>query len=173
MVKYKIAMVVHGDQTEDVEGEDGAPQKIYAGISDDLKAALTALAQSAVSIEGVETEVDILDHEFANLAGLGGLGGLAPENGVVGSLSLLDRMPTLAIQFVLILIGFFFIRYFLKNSIIVPGDEEVVEEVKEIPAATLEDMRRQEVSAEIAQLSMDDPEAVAALLRSWMMTEEE
>ncbi len=173
VVRYKIAMVVHGDQTEDVEGEDGTPQKVYAGISDDLKAALTALAQSAVSIEGVETEVNILDHDYVTAGLLPGNGGHDPESEVMGGLSLLDRMPTLAIQFVLILIGFFFIRYFLKNSIIVPGDEHVEEEVKEIPAATLEDMRRQEVSAEISQLSMDDPEAVAALLRSWMMTDED
>ncbi len=173
VVRYKIAMVVHGDQTEDVEGEDGTPQKIYAGISDDLRAALTALAQSAVSIDGVETEVDILDHEFADAGILGGMGSTVTEGQIAQGLLSTERLPWLVGQVLAILIGFLLIRRFLKNAIIVPGDEEEEEEVKEIPAATLEDMRRQEVSAEISQLSMDDPEAVAALLRSWMMTDED
>ncbi|MCF6284144.1 MAG: hypothetical protein L3K26_03005, partial [Candidatus Hydrogenedentes bacterium] len=83
------------------------------------------------------------------------------------------NLISMGVQLLLIIVGFLVVRRLLKNSTVIPAAEHEEEEVKEIPAATLEDMRRQEVAAEISQLSMDDPEAVAALLRSWMTAEEE
>jgi len=173
VVKYKIALVVQGDDMREVEGEDGEAGPVYAGITDSLRNALTALAQSAVSLEGVETEVSIVDHPFS-IAGLGVVGDAIATREAAERREWTGNMVSMGLQLLLILIGLFAISRLLRNSIIIPGaEEEVEEEVREVPAATLEDMRRQEVAAEIAQLSMDDPQAVAALLRSWMVIEED
>ena len=58
----------------------------------------------------------------------------------------------------------------MKRALVLPAAEE--EEVVEIPEATKEDMRRMEVASEVDRLSQNEPENVAALLRSWMGEEE-
>lgn len=172
VLKYKIALVVQGDDTREVENETGEPTQEYVGITESLRGALTALAESAVSIDGVETEVSIVDHPF-NIAGLGVVSEAIASREAAEYRAWTGNLVSMGIQLFLILVGLFAISRLLRNSIIIPGTEEDEEEVREIPAATLEDMRRQEVAAEISQLSMDDPEAVAALLRSWMTVDED
>ncbi len=172
VVKYKIALIVQGDKTLDVEGEDGTITQEYDGITDRLMRALTAVTESAVSIEGVDTEVEILDHPF-NIAGLGLVSEAIASREASEQRAWSNNLISMGVQLLLIIVGFLVVRRLLKNSTVIPAAEHEEEEVKEIPAATLEDMRRQEVAAEISQLSMDDPEAVAALLRSWMTAEEE
>jgi len=66
------------------------------------------------------------------------------------------------------------VRRFLRRAIVRPEEEiEEEEEVKEIPEATREDLRRQEVAAAVRNLAMEEPEMVAALMRSWLAEEEE
>ena len=73
----------------------------------------------------------------------------------------------------MIILGFFLVRMFLRRAIAVPAVAEEEEGVAEIPEATREDMRRQEVANEIAQLAMDEPDTIAMLLRSWLSEEED
>ncbi len=172
VIKYKIALVVQGDETREVENENGELKKEYVGLTEGLRTTLTALAQNAVSVEGAETEVSIVDHPF-NIAGLGLVSDAIASREAAASRAFSSNMISMGVQLLMIIIGFLGIRKLLRNSTIIPGDEKPEEEAREIPAATLEDMRRQEVSSEISQLSMDDPEAVAALLRSWMSADED
>jgi flagellar M-ring protein FliF len=171
VLKYSIALVVNGDETEEVEGEDGTVTTTYAGLSEKLRDSLTAIAENAVVIEGVETQVSIVDYEFASA----GFGGMSGAGGMAGTDTGIWNKPWIAQVGLLlaILVAFVILRSVLKSATVVPSLVEEEEEVREIPEATLEDMRRQEVASEITQLSMDDPEAVAALLRSWMSTEED
>jgi flagellar biosynthesis/type III secretory pathway M-ring protein FliF/YscJ len=69
-----------------------------------------------------------------------------------------------------IVAGFLLVRWFLRRAMVLPPEEE--EEVVEIPAATAEDLRRREVATEVERMSHEEPEVVAALLRSWLSEKE-
>ncbi len=68
--------------------------------------------------------------------------------------------------FVFIALGFLVLRYALKKTITWPDDELLGARVREVSEATLKDKLRLDVFLEINELSMDELETVAVLLRS-------
>ena len=173
MIKYSIALVVEGDDFQESEDENGESKKDYVGITEGRRQAVTYLAQkAALSVDGAETEVEVIDRPF-NIAGMGAVTDAMAMRAAAESRAWTSDLMGKVGLLVAFVLAFFLLRHLMKNATIIPGDEEESEDVKEIPAATLEDMRRQEVAAEISQLSMDDPQAIAALLRSWMSEEED
>lgn len=174
VVRYKVGLVVKGDDYETVTTDDGSEEQQYVGLTEKTRLACLAMAQSAVAAEdaGAESIVTIVDHSF-EFAGMPGARELVEQQGRLALREGRQQWINVGILIAGLLLTLFLLRRALKNSIIYPSDEKVEERVKDIPEATLEDMRRQEVAAEISQLSLDDPEAVAALLRSWMSEDEE
>lgn len=173
VVKYSVAMVVQGD---DVQRETDADGKViseqYVGMTPEFKTRLEKVAQSAVSLENGAADVNIVDHNFQT-AGVAAIGQAMETRAATEQMAMRQSWYSAAALLAAIIIALFIVRSMLKKAIIWPQDEKPEEKVKEIPAATLEDMRRQEVAAEISQLSMEDPEAIAALLRSWMSEDED
>jgi flagellar biosynthesis/type III secretory pathway M-ring protein FliF/YscJ len=70
----------------------------------------------------------------------------------------------------LVLLAFLVIRTLMRRLVVLPPAED--EEVVEIPEASPAERRRQEIAAEVERLSQQEPETVAALLRTWMSQEE-
>jgi flagellar M-ring protein FliF len=173
VVKFAVALVVQGD---DVQRETDADGKVvsetYNGITEKLKNACEQLAQSAVMVENGTAQVSIIDHPFQT-AGVAAVNQAIETRAATEQMAMRQDWYTAIGLFLLIVIALFIVRSMLKKAIIWPHDEKPEEKVKDIPAATLEDMRRQEVAAEISQLSLEDPEAIAALLRSWMSQDED
>ena len=84
-------------------------------------------------------------------------------------LALAAQCAIVVFKAVLIIGGFILVRHFLRRAMVLPPEEE--EEIIEIPEATMEDLRRQEVAAEVERMSQESPDVVAALLRSWLTEE--
>lgn len=173
VVKYSVALVVQGDDVQRETDADGnVVNETYVGITEKLRTACEQLAQSAVLLENGTPEISIIDHPFQT-AGVAAVNA-ALEGQVMAEQMAMRQNWYLSLGLLLaIIVAFFILRSLMKKAVVFPQDEKPEEKVREIPAATLEDMRRQEVAAEISQLSMEDPEAVAALLRSWMSQEED
>lgn len=172
VVKYSVALVVKGDDVTQETDADGQPVETYNGISEKLRDACQQLAQSAVALEEGVADVSIIDHNFQT-AGVAAVDEAIRSRAATEQMAMRQSWYMTALLLIGCVVAFFFIRSMLKKAIIWPQDEKPEEKVKDIPEATLEDMRRQEVAAEIAQLSMEDPAAVAALLRSWMSQDED
>lgn len=172
VVEYKVALVVQGDDIQKTTDADGNETEDYIGLKANTRQLLEAIAQSAAASENANAEVQVFDYPFT-------MAGVTPVTAAIASREASEMRAQRQTWYVtiglLVLIAFAFLtmKRLLNKSIIHPSDEKKEEEVREIPEATLEDMRRQEVAAEIAQLSLDDPDAVAALLRSWMSEEED
>jgi flagellar M-ring protein FliF len=172
VVKYSVALVVKGDDVTQETGADGQPVETYNGISEKLRDACQQLAQSAVALEEGVADVSIIDHNFET-AGVAALDEVIRSRAESEQMAMRQNWYLTAGLLIAFVVALFLIRSMLNKAIVWPQDEKPEERVKDIPEATLEDMRRQEVAAEIAQLSMQDPEAVAALLRSWMSQDED
>ena len=172
VVKYSVALVVKGDDVTQETGADGEPVETYNGISEKLRDACQQLAQSAVALEEGVADVSIIDHNFQT-AGVAAVDEAIRSRAATEQMAMRQNWYSTIGLLVLIAVALFILRSMLNKAIIWPQDEKPEEKVKDIPEATLEDMRRQEVAAEIAQLSMEDPAAVAALLRSWMSQDED
>ncbi len=173
VVKYSVAMVVQGDDiTRETDADGNVTSEQYNGMTEDLRTRLQQVAQSAVAMEGDAVSINIVDHNFET-AGVAAINQAIETRAATEQMAMSQKWYMSAGLFTLIVIAFFILRSMFKKSVIWPQDERPEEKVKEIPAATLEDMRRQEVAAEISQLSMEDPEAIAALLRSWMSEDED
>ncbi|HEO70588.1 MAG TPA: hypothetical protein ENN80_04945 [Candidatus Hydrogenedentes bacterium] len=77
-----------------------------------------------------------------------------------------------AAKIVLIVLGFVLARRFLRRATMVEVEEES-EEAREMAHASPEDRRRREVADEVERLATEQPDTVAALLRSWMAEDKE
>jgi len=174
VVRYKVALVVQGDEYQTVQNADGEDEQEYVGLKENTRQACLAMAQSAVAAEDADAEtiVTIVDHSFETASMSAVSAALASRDAAVLREGR-DQWMNTGVLVVVLLVLVFLLRSVFKKLVIQPAEEKKEEEVREIPEATLEDMRRQEVAAEIAQLSLDDPEAVAALLRSWMSQNED
>ena len=172
VMKYLVTLVVEG-KYEDTTDADGNVTRTYVGLDDTLRQTYKDLAMATVGEGEAETVVTIHDHPFD-------IDQLAAAKASIEELEAAKRREWMLQlgwqigQIVLIILGFFLVRIFLTRAIEKPAPVvEEEEEVIEIPEATREDMRREEVSREIRELAAQQPEVVAALLRTWMSEEED
>lgn len=68
----------------------------------------------------------------------------------------------------LVALMFLVVRFLMRRALVIPAEEE---EVIEIPEASPAERRQQEIAAEVERLSQQEPDTVAALLRTWMNEE--
>lgn len=167
VVQFLVALIVEGDYEETVD-EQGNVVREYTGLSEDRRQAYIDLAKAAVGEGEVPTEVTLHDHPFA----IEQLPAVAAIGETQAAEQWAQRMQWIwtALQILGILVGFFALRMLLRRAIEAPGEHEE-EEVTQIPEATREDIRRNEVAMEVNRLASEEPEAVAALLRGWMTEE--
>jgi flagellar M-ring protein FliF len=173
VIKYQVALVVEGDYEETPGAEGEEPSRNYVGLSDARRETYTDLARMAVGEGTTPTEVVLHDHPFQVDTMPGTAIGSAQAEASRTAQLWWERGWLIA-QVVLILLGFLLIRMFLRRAIEVPDmeEEEIIPTVQE-PRMTKEELRRQQVNEEIERLSLEDPELVTALLRSWLAEEED
>ncbi len=168
VLQWVVSIIVEGEfgaDTEDAAGNVVLGE--YTPVSDVTKSILVNLAMATVG--GENSIVTIDDHQPSTSR----LAIAAAASVASQAVAQRSQMGWTAAQIGLIILGFFFVRMFLRRAIAVPAALEAEEDVADIPEATREDMRRQEVANEIAQLAIDEPETIAMLLRSWMSEEED
>jgi len=168
VVKFHVAATIQGDY----EGEDADGNPVYAGLTPEKRQSFEEMIRAIVG-EGAETTDVVIGDQDLLATGWG----LAAVTEGLASAEARDRMQSwvwTGAQVLLIILGFLMVRILLRRVIAAPeliSEEE--EEVAEIPEATREDMRRQNVASEITDLAINEPEVVAALLRSWMTENED
>ena len=170
VVQYVVALVVEGAY-EEATDEDGKTVRNYVGLNEDLRQTYSDLATAAVGKGELDTEVTIHDHPFD----IGELAATTAAMEAFEGAQRWERMLQLTwsmVQILLIVSGFLLVRMFLRRAIESPLEEIEEEAVGEIPEATREDMRRQDIASEVSRLAREEPEMVAAMLRSWMLEEE-
>lgn len=171
VVQYNVALIVEGDRELGTD-EAGNTTETYAGLTEDREEFYRNLVLGAVGNAQQPTEVTVNDHPF-DIGPLAAASQAMEELAVEEESSRRMEWIAFAIQALLIILGFFLIRLLLTRAIVRPVEVEEEEEIIEIPEASREDVRRQEVSHEITRLAASDPDAVAALLRAWMNEEED
>lgn len=167
--RYIVSAIVEGAYETSTD-EEGNEIKQYVGLDEKTRKTYESQLLAAVGSGETTTEVTVHDHPFE-------IDALAPTQAAFAALeSARQREMVLqygwkAAQVLLMLIAFLVLRrLFYKATFI---EEEEQEEVVEMPAETLEDMRRKEVARELQRMAENQPEAMAALIRSWMAEEEE
>ncbi len=170
VVKYIVTLVVEGEY-KDTTAADGSTAREYAGLSETRKQLFIDLAKAAVGEGRSPTEVQLYDQPFD-------IEGLTPEGtGVSVSSGISETLGAWAwpaLQILLIIGAFMLVHRALARAVYVAKPVEEEEELPvEIPEATREDLRRQEVEQEIIRLSQEQPDVVAALIRNWLAEEEE
>lgn len=162
--QYKVAAYIEGDYVTTTD-EDGNETTEYQPLTQEQITRYSEFITNAVG-EGAEpTEVVVYDQPFRieRIAGTAA----APEVGA-------PWYETPLVQWTwrlgLVVLVFFAIRFLMRRALVLPTVEE--EEVVEIPEVSPTERRRQEIAAEVERLSQEEPETVAALLRTWMSEED-
>lgn len=166
-LKAQVTAVVEGTyQQRTGEGAQEGDRE-YVPPTPELLTTYRSLVASAVGFITPE-DVMIFDAPF-DLKGL--------ETGAMAAPTAWEwvQQPMWQIlQPVLVVLGFLVVRWLFLRAVIRP--EEVVEReipVIEKPVPTVEELRRREIASEVERLAREEPETVAALLRSWLSETEE
>jgi flagellar biosynthesis/type III secretory pathway M-ring protein FliF/YscJ len=165
--KFQVAAFIEGNY-EPVLDDNGEPtgEDEYVPLTDDEIANFQQYILAAVG-EGEEpTEVAVFDQPYK-------LDRLAAAQVSVPAPAVPfyeNRVVQLVLQVLAILAVFLVLRVVMRRALVLPTVEE--EEVVELPEASKAELRRQEIAAEVERLSNEQPEVVAALLRSWMSSED-
>jgi flagellar biosynthesis/type III secretory pathway M-ring protein FliF/YscJ len=167
--QYIVSAIIEGDY-ETKTDEAGNTLKEYVGLKPERVQMYEDFLRAAVGEGQVPTEIAVHDHPFE-------VAGSAAQAAVEQLESSISRdwwynNASNFLKVLLVAIGFLLARSFLRRATMVEVEEEEIEPV-ELPHASAEDMRRKDVAAEIDRLSTEQPEVVAALLRSWMAEDEE
>lgn len=158
-----VAAYIQGNYEKGENGEEK-----YIGLTEDeiqsLKEFILSAAGPIAKAEGIKVIARDLRPEriAAEVTGLG----------AVGTARMWETLLTLASwcgKIGLVVVMFFVVRHFARNARIVLPEEQ--EELVEIPEATARDLARREVAGEVERMSQEAPDAVVALLRSWMSEE--
>lgn len=169
VLKYTVALVVESDR-ETTTNADGTTVETPVPMTEERRKFYENLVLGAVGSgkESTVVTVDDFPFEVARMAEASA----QQQAAAVGRTEVVGMAWTIG-QIVLILIGFVFVRLFIRRAIEGPEDLIVEEEVAPIPEATREDIRRSDVAGEVSRLSHDEPDMVVAVLRAWLIEEEE
>lgn len=170
-MSYRVAAFVEGEYVE-VTDEEGNPtgEQQYQPLTAEQLTEYQSMIAAAVGVNVPEENISVTDHPFE-------IDGLDAAQATVAQIEAAETRDTLVKwgiavgQVVLVVAGFIVVRLLLRRAMVLPRAEE--EEAVELAERSPEDMRRQEVASEVERLSREEPETVAALLRSWMAADEE
>lgn len=165
--KFRVSAFIEGNY-KPILNDDGTDsgESTYEPLTQVQIANYTTFISNAVGQGDESNEIAVFDQPFK----IDRLAAAAIPLSALTSPWWRNRVVQLGVQGLLILMTFFMIRVFTRRALVLPTVEE--EELVEIPAATAEDMRRKEIAAEVERLAQEEPEVVAALLRSWMGSDE-
>ncbi len=180
-VKSVTASASVGAKRIEVLDDEGNPtgEYTYEKYSDEeVEHFKTTIANSiGYGMTKEEVEVAALDRPLDSLvfAGVGGMGA-APETNFVGKMNsvtsqiLQNPIVWWGTRILLVIAALVILRRLARGFV----EEEMPEEEEEVAVpgyereATPEELRRQEIADEVNKISQQEPEAVAALLRTWL-----
>jgi flagellar M-ring protein FliF len=162
--KFVVSAIIEGDYQAPADGGDGEME--YVALTDDEIQKFTKVITNAVGEGQMPTEVVVYDQAFK----LDRLASASPAAAAVTGSLLQSRWMITLLQGFLVLAAFLVVRLFMRRAMILPTVEEV--ETVELPELSPEEQRRADMAAEVERLSQEEPDTVAALLRTWMAMED-
>jgi len=165
----QVTAIVEGRYNDEV-GADGKTtgNKVYAERTKKELDTYKRLVASACGIE--ETKVEVRDHPF-EVAKLAAATSAFEAVQTASFLSNWQDSISLILKIGAVLVAFLIVRrLLLRASIPVEPEEETVR--FEMPTAGPEEVRKREIAGEVQRVSQEQPEAVAALLRTWLSERE-
>jgi flagellar M-ring protein FliF len=177
--RASVAATVEGVYTDVLDGE-GNPtgEKQYQEPTSDDITQYKSMIASAVGFGVTPETVEVFDRPWepgrltaASAVPLptAGFQGLMVQYGID-----LGYLVPLGFKLLLVVAGFLLIRRMFIRSFatMAPEDEEEAARTQ-LPTASPEELRRQEIASEVDRITVEQPEAVASLLRSWLAEGEE
>ncbi len=162
--QYKVAAYIEGDYVSTTD-EDGAEVTEYQPLTQEQITQYGEFIANAVGEGDQPTEVVVYDQPF-KLERLPGTAAAPKVEAPWYQTPLVQWTWRLG----LVVLVFFAIRFLMRRALVLPSVEE--EEVMEMPELGPAERRRQEIAEEVERLSQQEPEMVAALLRTWMSEED-
>jgi len=167
--QYIVSAIIEG-KTETSTDEAGNEIQTYVGLTPEQVTVYENHLRAAVGEGRIPTEITVNDHPFEiDKLAAARIAIEEIEYAEFGQMMLQYIMN--GVKVLLIVIGFFLVRRFMQRATMVEVEEEEI--AAEMPHATPEDLRRRDVAVEVERLSAEEPETVAALLRSWITEKEE
>lgn len=162
--QYKVSAYIEGDYVTTTD-DQGNETTEYQPLTQEQITQYADFIEKAVGEGDEPTEVVVYDQPFK----IERISGTAPAP--------TPGLPWYQLPLVqwtwrvgLIVVVFLVIRFLMRRALVLPAVEE--EEVLEIPEVSPVERRRQEIAAEVERLSQEEPETVAALLRTWLSEED-
>lgn len=168
--KYIVSAIIEGETTKSTDA-NGNETTEYTGLSPEKKEMYEKYILAAVGSGEEETEITINDQPFT-ITNLGEARVAFQEIEQIKLLETLMSYAANAAKIALIVLVFVVGRRFLRRAIIVSPEEEEGR-AYERAQATPEDVRREQINEEVARMSQENPDSVAALLRTWLAEEED
>jgi len=167
--KYIVSAIIEGETRKSTDAA-GNETTEYVGLTPEKKDMYEKYLLAAVGSGEEETEITINDQAFT-ITNLGEARVAFQEIERVKLLETLMNYAVNAAKIAMILLAFILARRFLRRAVVVPVGEEEGRSY-ERAQATPEDVRREQINEEVARMSQENPDAVAALLRTWLAEEE-
>jgi len=169
--QFLVSAIIEGE-TKKTQGADGKETEEYVGLTPEKKKIYEDYIAAAVGSGETPTKITVNDQAFT----IGKLGEARETFRAIEGAKWIDTIMQWAsrvVQATLIVLLFFLARRFLLRAIVKPVEESEEAVSLEPALPSPEDLRREQVSGEVARLSTENPEAIVALLRTWMAQEEE
>lgn len=164
--KYVVSAIIEG-KTEKSTDASGSETTQYVGLTDEQKKVYQDHIAAAVGDGETPTVVTVNDHPFD-------IAKLTEARTAFEAIERANLMQTVlqwgwsVLEVMLVIGGFWLARRFLRRAIITPVEEEEAEAVLQEIGPSPEDLRREEIANEVAKMSQENPDAVVALLRTWI-----
>lgn len=170
IVGYKVAVVLEGDY-EPVVGDDGVAtgEMDYVPLTEEALETWRQFVANSVGVGVTIEDVTLTQQPFK-------VNQLRATKEAMAQVSAsswwqADWLGNL-VKLILLIAMIFVLRHVLIRMFAVRSGRDEDPSI-ELPKATPEELRRQEVLADVERVSRDEPQAVAALLRTWMSESEE
>ena len=172
VLRYVVGAIVEGEAKK-TTGADGKETTEYVGLTPEKRKTYEDFIMAAVGQGEEPTQVTISDQPF-EIAKLTEARAAFEEIEQARTLDVVLQYGMNVAKLVLVLVGFLMVRSFLRRAMVLPAEGAAGERGRGIPMPTAspEDLRREEIAAEVTRLSEQEPDAVASLIRSWLAEEE-
>ena len=172
VLRYVVGAIVEGEVKKST-GADGKETTEYVGLTPENRKTYEDFIMAAVGQGEEPTQVTISDQPF-EIAKLTEARVAFEEIERARTLDVVLQYGMNVAKLLLVLVGFLLVRSFLRRAMVFPAEGVAGERGGGVPMPTAspEDLRREEIAAEVTRLSEQEPDAVASLIRSWLAEEE-
>jgi flagellar M-ring protein FliF len=168
--QYKVAAYIEGAYTPaaaaegaEAPAEGATPAMDYQALTAEQIAQYSDFIKNTVGDGTLPTEVVVFDQPF-NIDRITAVEQMTMPPAPWTESTWFNWMWRIG----LVALMFLVVRFLMRRALVIPAEEE---EIIEIPEASPAERRQQEIAAEVERLSQQEPDTVAALLRTWMNEE--